>query len=505
MVFLIGCALIMSAPLFYAISTGTAIAGDDALFHLARIRAVSDSLAEGTFPCRIYAGGHTPWGVPTGVFYPSLWLYIPAALHALGLSLTAAANAFAAGLFVLAALFAWYACRLLGEDRRLAFGAAALYVSSFYFPINAYIRFDLGELAALAFLPVAMAAIWRAFGEGLSAGEVMAGVFAVTGQDAQLSYVPFWLAGLSLLLNLWFYVPFLVFYRAVPVKIKETFDVFYQSGWPVSLLTDILLHWGPGTLLFAAATLAYLAQNQGRAAVRAAAALLFGAFSLLLATDAFPWPAVLRAVPGVTFIQFPYRFLILGSPFLALAAGFGFWRFAERLRWGIGRFGLAALLLCGLHIAGFVGTSGLAPGHRLAFDAWRNEWTGSNVDYLYRDADVAALRARDAAVHTAADIADFQKRGASLSFRYRAEAATDAELPLVVYPGCIARDSEGNVLPLTPGANHLATLRLSPGEGKVMVHYEETPLFLAADLLSLLTALGCLAALLRQAGRRFFA
>ena len=520
LVFLLGCALIMSAPLFYALYSGTAIAGDDYLFHLTRLENLARSFSDGVFPPRVYAGEPTPWGVPTGAFYPSLGLWPPALLRAIGAPLTAVTNLCVIAMFLTAALCAWSAFRLLGQPPRLAFTGAVMYLSLFYFPINAYIRFDLGETAALAFLPLAMAAIWQAFREGLTGGELAAGVFAITGvaqshilslcllavfaaavlilqiyrlRQPAVRHAVLGLAGIPLLLNLWFYVPFLVFYRTVPVKIKETFDVFLQSGWPLPLLKDILLRWSPGAAIFLLGALLYIVIDRDKKALRAAGALLLGVLALLLATDLFPWPAIVAAWPKIKFIQFPYRFLILGATALALAAGYGCCRFTERMGWNAWQTGVAALFLCGLHINGFVLTSDLAPGHRLAFSPWQSAWTGSNIDYLYRDADVDALRARGGDIRTRATVSLIEKDSARLSFRYHAERDESAELPFVLYPNLTARDNIGRDLPLTAGENHLATLTLPAGDSAVTAGYRETPLFFVADAISFFTLLSCLA------------
>ena len=54
------------------------IPGHDYVFHVARIIDIAEALKEGVFPVRIYVDEVRFWGTPVGIFYPSLFCYIPA-------------------------------------------------------------------------------------------------------------------------------------------------------------------------------------------------------------------------------------------------------------------------------------------------------------------------------------------------------------------------------------------------------------------------------------------
>ena len=68
------------------------IEGHDILFHLLRIEGIAASLAGGDFPARLHSFAFNGYGVPTGYFYPDIFLYFPALLRLAGIPVAIAYN-----------------------------------------------------------------------------------------------------------------------------------------------------------------------------------------------------------------------------------------------------------------------------------------------------------------------------------------------------------------------------------------------------------------------------
>ena len=74
--FLIALGLFSSYPLY----TFYLQYGHDLLFHLFRIDGIADGLQSGQFPVRLYGNDLNGYGYGVSMFYPELFLYVPALL-----------------------------------------------------------------------------------------------------------------------------------------------------------------------------------------------------------------------------------------------------------------------------------------------------------------------------------------------------------------------------------------------------------------------------------------
>ena len=80
--------------------------GHDLLFHLNRIEGIASGLRNGQFPVRIHSSTLLGYGYAAPEFYPELFLYFPAALRNLGVSLSASVRVFEA-CFIRCAFIGW--------------------------------------------------------------------------------------------------------------------------------------------------------------------------------------------------------------------------------------------------------------------------------------------------------------------------------------------------------------------------------------------------------------
>ena len=63
------------------------VIGDDYEFHLSRIITLAKGLENGEFPVKIHPLFARNHGYASGIFYPNMFMYIPAVLYLIGLNI----------------------------------------------------------------------------------------------------------------------------------------------------------------------------------------------------------------------------------------------------------------------------------------------------------------------------------------------------------------------------------------------------------------------------------
>ena len=229
---LAGLCLYASAPLFIQ----SFKQADDLCYHLLRIEGIKDGMRDGQFPVVIYPEALSGNGYLNSM-YPYLFLYIPAFLRLFGVSLAMSYKFLILLANIATVALTWKSFRMMKASRYACLLGTALYILLPYRFTNIYARGALGETLAMTFLPVVIAGfyqvlvgdqkkwIWLVLGfTGLVESHVLSTAYmAVIFAACCLVFVrelfreKRWLsllkaAGLTVLLNLWFLVPFLYFY-----------------------------------------------------------------------------------------------------------------------------------------------------------------------------------------------------------------------------------------------------------------------------------------------------
>lgn len=153
---LLGITFISCIPLF----TNYIIDAHDLSFHLARIEGVKHSLLNGDFPSRIQAQWLNNHGYPVSIFYGDLFLYLPAILRIVGISLQ---NAYKFYIICVNGATAWtaYVCfRRISNNKKAGILGAAVYSLNVYRLSNIYARGAVGEYTAMIFFPIILYGLW---------------------------------------------------------------------------------------------------------------------------------------------------------------------------------------------------------------------------------------------------------------------------------------------------------------------------------------------------------
>lgn len=321
------------------------------------------------------------FGYPLWLLYAPLAYFAAEAFHLLGLGFTAAVKATWALGFVLGALGAYrLGKRWWGPAAGLVAGLAFTYAP--YRLVQIYVRGDLSEFMALAWLPwalLALAALWddpgprRAAGAGLAFGALLmintvttlifaALVAAFLGwllardlRAARRKTAPFrpaalgWtLAALGLggLLTSIFMIPMLLErsyiveaqwvhatydYSQHFVYFSQFFDPRWGFGYSVPGPNDDM-SFALGPIIFLAAAVGGLAAlGRGDRLPHRAEALFLTILSVAAIIGMTPLAAPLwQALPLINLVQFPWRLLAVVALALALLAGAAAWWLGHR-------------------------------------------------------------------------------------------------------------------------------------------------------------------------------
>lgn len=521
--------------------------GADWRFHLSRIEGIAQALREGQFPVRVYSQAKDGYGYAPSLFYGELFLYFPAVLRLLGMSVQGAYRTYAIAVQALTAGISFFSFRQMFRNNKTALVGSILYMLAPYHIYNIYWRTAVGEYTALAFLPLIPAALSLLYAQQkpdrhtarVACAELVVSFGAlvqthiISLELATLSTAVFCLyhfrrtftkrilgvwvtaAGLVVLLNLWFLVPFLTLMLGGGYNNMyggESFagglSVQKNGLWLSELLSWRADHNSIGVVLVAglvAFVWCWLTQGpampQRERKIGAWAAVL-GTLACWMCTNTFPW-GILGSLPVVgrllLAIQFPWRYFSLATLLLVLVSVCA----VSTLRRGRYAQPVAVLLLSAslLGVAIFyhsylptVDTSYLGDSAQVIYTDYKISNMAWYYDSLYLPD--GAVETRDGftceTAVTTVEIASVERRGNTtvLSCSEVNGELGYAELPLLYYPGYTILDGEGEVFRT---ANGMVGVTVPAGfSGEISVAFREPKRWLAANLVSLVTLLGLL-------------
>ena len=547
-------AVLTCAP---ALTNGGAANGADWSFHLSRIEGIANGLREGQFPVRVYSMAKDGYGYAPSLFYGELLLYFPAVLRLLGMSVQGAYHTYLLAVQLLTAGVAFFSLRQIFKQNKTALVGSALYMLSTYHLYKIYWLSAVGEYTAMAFLPLIPAALYELYDKKpltrrrarKACAELVVGfgmllqVHLLSLEMTVLATAVFcllhlhrtftkpvlltWLkaAALTVLLNLWFLLPFLTLmlsgdynnmYTGSPenggqivkncgLRIAELF------GWQKNhnnLGPELLA--GGFVLLWCWLTLRERdAQPEGvnRKDIRVGLwAVGFAALACWMSTNTFPWQAVGR-IPVVgrilVAIQFPGRYLSLATVLLVLAAACGL---SALRRTGYAR--PVAVLLLGVSVFGAAlffrdqqaDTAYLGDGGQLIYSEYKKFNIGWYFDGLYLpDGAHETQNGYESTVPvTTVEVTSIEQADGitTLTCAETTGQNQHAELPLLYYLGYTVIEGPGTAFKTANGlvgvtvpANYTGTIRVT---------YREPKRWLAADVVSLVTLVGVLLIIRRK-------
>lgn len=529
---ILGVALLATTPLMQTYLYN----GDDLCYHLARLEGLKDGILDGQIPVNILPDGLQENGY-LNAMYPYLFLYIGAFLRICRVSIGFSYKVLIFLANLGSAVCAYVAVKSMCRSRRSVILAVVLYTLMPYRFTNIFHRGDLGETLALIFWPMVIAGLYHVImGErkkwyylvigfsGIFQSHILSAAFAamfcaITAlvwcgrMIREKRYREIGKAvGMTLLLNMWYLVPFLYYYfgEKLGTDVLRWSGYFEQSINPSNLTQSLSLYnkqyFSLGLALFGCVGIGVIRivceRDREKTDRDGFLVYLFvmGCILTYMITGYFPSKTLLANKLFeniVTMIQFPWRFLGPASTcFVFLGA---IWLSESQilkphrnsvfaLLIGLNLLVIISVPTDNIHMPYENAEAAASKGHETKFAAniglfypheWRIEGASDNKlvsSVVISDPDNVTVR-------------QYQKKGTKAAVMYTARKECYIELPIQAYIGYRAYDEAGNRLEIGQGTGGRMRFMLQ-GDGlehTISVRYGPNPAFILANLISALT------------------
>lgn len=154
MLFIIGiCVLFFTClPLLFSSLHGAPY--QDLVYHLNRIEGLGDAIKLGQFPIRIHPTELNGYGQAEGVFYPELFLMVPAIFRSLGMSLVLSYKWFVMIVNLATIFISYFSFKNIFKSKIAGNIGMVLYSLATYRLSALYVRSAVGEYLAIIFIPL---------------------------------------------------------------------------------------------------------------------------------------------------------------------------------------------------------------------------------------------------------------------------------------------------------------------------------------------------------------
>ncbi|MBO5286584.1 MAG: hypothetical protein J6B34_00515 [Clostridia bacterium] len=529
-------ALSVLPQLFYAYN-----GGHDFKFHLMRIEAIAKGLQNGDFPVRMSSVVLDGYGYPTSIYYGDILLYFPALLRLCGFTLMGSYNMLMAFISALTTLISYISFKGIFKNGKISIILTLSYLLASYRFENVYVRVAVGEYCAIMMLPLVALGIYRIYTEDTSdtraylkaslplaigmsglilthilTTEMVVLVLAVIAlilirktirRATLLVYLKAILE--TVLLSLFFVVPFLDYYINVDVSINQIIDsgdkliqgagIYLEQlfafnfnivfGKPFMFLTVgipllAIIVVGLFVMIFITRL------KNKRIILYLSLSLLF----IFMSTRYFPWDWLsgTGAIGNMlSQIQFPWRFLGLATLFLVLLMGEVLTVVKERHRVSY------KALLVGISVLTVISLSIFTFNFLIYSAREQNHLDSSSItpyavgygEYLLTDCNIYSSY-NDGRVHytRAEEIRLLERKGNYISiYLDTGDAESEIRMPLYNYRGFVARDKDGNKIDTFDGPNKTVAFKVPSGyRGEITVDFESPWYWRASEIISLL-------------------
>lgn len=466
-------------------------------YHLNRIMQISTGLKNGVFPILIHSGLLHNLGYANPLFYPELFLYIPAIImNVLSLHVLTAYKLFLIIITFFTFLSMYYVTKKIFGKKEIAYLSSFLYIFSLYRITDIYVRGALGELLAFIFVPILIYGLYNVIFEdskkwylicfgfwGLINSHIL--TFAIVIPVILLIclfnidiifknkkiFVKLLIAAiLSVLLCIGFVGPMLEQKSVGKYKVDDheadtsealleranslsmTFSSSVKSGYAVdSSVRDDGLSSGIGGILIVLAALVFLRKNinykENRFEIQG---LIIGFLMLIMTTKIFPW----KYFPFLTIVQFPYRLNLFPTLFFALIGAKNYYELFENKKDACIILGLLIVILSGITLSNI--TLNFNPAIYQTFEDLIDINKGvdrevGNGEYLPDSVDKTNLDLELYNINDKEHKIEFTRNNSTVEFEYNLnENDFELNVPLIYYKGYVAsiKDNNGNTTKL---------------------------------------------------------
>lgn len=526
------------------------LGGGDLGYHLERIEGVKDCLENGIWPVRLEPNFPFEYGYANGVFYSDLFLVIPALLRMAGFTVMGAYHIFASICLTSDVVVSWYVGKRIFKNTYLGLLFSAIYSLSIYHLFDEILRGGTGTLVATIFLPVLVLGYYELYTfdkEELKRSKVWLTIAVgysgiICNHILTLELSAFWTIvviiscikktfqketlltlvkafATTVLLNLWFIIPFLDYYISENFVIKNVsarliqpqglslshyfrnvFDVtldggksyFNQQGMETVafvIFLGFIIAWVTGLLKkYATFSIVKMAKRTA----------VFFVIPVITALQYFPWNKIQNSSPLfekiVSSIQYPWRFLLFANLFFAITVCALLWVMMQEKK-TIAAIGIVFLSLFSVLSNGVLLLEKNVAGENTVRLYDKTQCVGylSGCEYLIFGTNQNTLRYKeDLDISGEIDVINYEKGALCADFDVTNSDSEEGfvELPLLHYKGYRAKDADGNVLKCIKGTNNVVRVIVPANySNTVNVKFVSPFYWRISEIISLLTLL----------------
>ena len=546
----------VSLPLFIAGLNNNG--GQDLLYHLARIEALTASLRKGDFPVRLASSWFCGYGYPSSIYYGDATLYFPALLRLLGLSIYQTYKVYVFSVNFITVLISYLCFKKIYNNSDIGLLLALLYTVAPYRLYDIYHRAAVGEYTVFIFYPLIVLGLFLIYSNenkkvkknilySLPLASGMSGIIITHVLSAEIAL--FFLiitvlifgkktfrlnslrsfafsAGFSLIFSMGFLVPFLDYQDQeikgkyflnsdIPNQIQDygvnTAEYFTFFKNPISNFKGI---YSPGIILMFGLILAIILIFKKKAAYEIKCLSILSVIILFFATDLFPWNHLSYHYGFFNFLsamQFPWRIVSVSIPVLTVLAGFVIENeyFEELVK--IKKHSALVIfaiitVLCTCYFASQYDEYAVEDRFYDTYDI--DVFEIKNGEYLrtsdkYGNTDVNAFDG-EIVGDNVFDISNIHRKDKHIEFSCKTgEKNGNVIMPLINYKYYRAADKDGNVLKIINGENNLVSIRVpSRYHGKITVEYRPPVIWNVTFIISVFSILFVLSGLLTRIVKR---
>lgn len=539
------------------------VVGHDLPYHLLRIDGIKLGLENGVFPVKIHPMLAADYGYAAGVFYGDALLYFPAVLRMLGMPVQNAYQVFVFAVNIATTLIAYYCFKNLFQSNKFGLIGTMLYTLSLYRLLNLYTRAAVGEYCAMIFLPLIFLGLYQIFTQkdarpcwklaimpalGLTgiihthilSCEMVAIFILLTcivlikkTMQPQVLLSLLLTVAFTLLINAGFIVPFVDYYfteefiinssewggtsvQNIGLYFAQIFSIFQEgTGGTWSTAAGIQNEFNPGlgvtlSLGFFVCIYYILTTTKEERKHLEFKLILFSfigsALAIYMSSYLFPWDAIANScslgTALVSSLQFPWRFLSIGTVFLTICFCLILKHLSDRKgkTRNLPFMPLAIILLC---ISTLIGTgwyyhSYLSDGapYRV-YDTYELPSTQLySCEYFPAGTELGNVIYGRYAASEGIILTGINKTGNSVVIgvgNYGLDGYV--EVPLLNYKGYSATIMEsGSKLLITNGFNNCIHVDIPAGfEGTLDISFHEPIYWRVAEIISAITIIGLIA------------
>lgn len=551
-IFLLGLAVFVSYPLY----NDYLVYSHDINFHLVRIEGLKEALSNFQIPARIHPLENNGYGYATSMVYPELFLYIPAILRILNTSMVFSYKILLFLINVVAIFCMYLSVKNISKSTTAGIISAIIFSAANYRLGNIFTRAAVGEALALSFFPLAIWGLyevclgnrkkWYILVIGISCiiqshilsllflaiTCIVIGIAFIKNIIKEKRYKEIAISLITILLiNFWFILPFIDIYKldlnvknvsenstvyvfhkytVIPAQLFNIFDTAYSLNLAKDNELDMEneMSYTLGILVTAGVIISaiYFVKNRNKNNdyLKFIKVLIgIGIVFLILSTNLVPWEELENKFSIIKKIcltmQFGWRFLGITTVNIAIATGIILGKYVDE-RYDENKDFIAnykiVIIMCAI---AFVAVPLFLGEYSKQFKFITNEYKlnydlSGQGEYFIYGTDTSALKEDK---YLTSDnqiiINNYEKNDDEITLTYKNKIGKGyIEVPLLYYPGYVAKDENGKKLNVVCGDNNVLRVELENecNNGKITIEYKEKTLYVIADIISLVSIIG---------------